>query len=136
MAPPTSYATFIAAVAALNITGVTRAYTEPPSRISAADMPLSFPRLPSGTHAIVTLDGYSDAWPTLRCELVILIHPMQLETDDVKFADTLTYMDNATATLRNASLASAPVRWEIRSETVFISSSLYHAVIIEIETKG
>ena len=136
MAHPTTYTAFIAAVADLNVTGVNRVHDEPPSRIAAADMPLSFPRLPSGDHAPLTVGGYQGGWPTLRCEFIVVIHPLQLETDDVKFSDTLTVMDNIAAAMRGASLASGPIRWTMRADTIQISTGYYHSVIVDIETTG
>lgn len=136
MAHPTSYTDFIGNVAALSVTGISRAYTEPPSRIASADMPLSFPRLPSGDHGPLTAGGFQGGWPTLRCELVVLVHALMLETDDVKFSDTLTVMDNIATAMRSADLASGPVRWSIRTELVTLESGFYHAVITDIETTG
>lgn len=136
MAHPTSYATFISRVAALTITGVTRKHNEPPSRVNPADMPQQFPRLPSGEHRPLTAGGTGGGWPTLRCELVILIHPLMLETDNVKFADTLSIMDATSVALRAANLAEGPVRWSIRADTFFMQGTLYHTVIAEIETTG
>ena len=136
MAHPTSYTTFVGNVAALSVTGVSRAYTEPPTRIATADMPLSFPRLPSGDHAPLTAGGFQGGWPTLRCELVVVIHAIMAETDDVKFSDTLTVMDNISVALRSASLASGPIRWSLRTDVITLDSGFYHAVITDIETTG
>lgn len=136
MTHPTSLSTLVDNVYALSITGITRKYDAPTGRVSAADMPLSFIRAPSVEEGPLTGGGFGGGWPTLRCELVVLVHPMQLETDPVRFSDTVTIMDNVSTAMRGADLASGPVRWSMRGEVILIANTLCWAVICEIETTG
>lgn len=136
MTHPTSLTTFFSNIANLTVTGVTREYTAPTGRIAPADMPLLFPRNPSSREGPLTVGGFGGGWPTLRCELVILVHPMELETDPTRWSDTITQMDNLSTALRSADLASGPVRWDMRGEVISLPGGLYWAIICEIETTG
>ena len=136
MTHPTSLTSFLQAIEDLTITGINRGYNAPTGRISPADMPLSYMRARSIREGPLTGGGFGGGWPTLRCQLVVLVHPMQLETDPVRFSDTVTVMDGVSTAMRGADLAEGPVRWEMRAEVIFLPGGLYWAVICEIETTG
>ena len=44
-----SYVTFLAAIQAMHVTGLTRHYEEPPGSLSTADLPAGFPLMPNGS---------------------------------------------------------------------------------------
>ncbi len=108
-----------------------------PSIIGRADLPAAFPRLPDGEE-----DGYTSTaqaqggWPTIRCDLIVLIAPFPQQTTEERYDNTLTIMDNVTTALRGSSLAKSRVRWQIRGDRVMVADNLYNAVVATIESDG
>lgn len=131
----TSYTSFVAALAGLSITGVTRAYTEPPRQLNTADLPCSYPSLPSGSEALWTGDA-AGGWPTMRADLVVLVEPWAQNTRSANYTATVALMDNIGAVLRAADLARSRPRWTIRTEVVSIGDVPYWAVICTVEVSG
>ena len=131
----TTYTLFMTDLAALTITGVTRAYTEPPRQINTADLPCSYPSLPTGGENPVTGD-VAGGWPTLRADLVIALEPWAQNTKAANFAATNTMMDRTSETLRYADLARSRIRWTIRADVVTIGDTPYWAVVATVEGQG
>lgn len=131
----TTYTAFVASIAALSVTSVTRSYTYEPSAVNAADLPVSFPRLPEGIEEGWTPQTQG-GWPTLVCDFVVLTSPWGLQTTAEKYAEVVTLMDNMSTALRASDLAKARVRWTIRADRVFVGDNDYHAVIATVESNG
>jgi len=131
----TSYTEFVAAVAALDIAGVTRAYTTPPGQINTADLPCSYPSLPTGGENPITGDA-AGGWPTLRVDLVVLLEPWAQSTRASNYAAALAMMDAVSVALRAATLAKSRPRWQMRTEVVSIGETPFWAVITSVEANG
>ena len=131
----TSYTSFVAALAALSITGVTRAYTEPPRQLNTADLPCSYPSLPNGGENPITGE-VAGGWPVLRADLVVLVEPWAQNTRAANYTATVAMMDNVSVAMRAADLARSRPRWTIRTEVVSIGDTPYWAVICTAEANG
>ena len=132
MTAPTTYTAFVAALAALTVTGVTRKFTEPPASIGTADLPAMFPNMPRGNEPTLTFQS-AGGWPAMFCELVIAVEPFNQGTQAQNFALTLTVMDNLVAALRAADIGRSKLTWEIAYNPVEIAGTAYWAVIATIE---
>jgi len=130
-----SYATFVQSVADLSITGVTRIYDEPPSTISTADLPASYPRLPEMTREVISL-GYTAGLPEHVVELVILVEPVGTDTNAANFAEMVSLIDNANTSVGNAASSIGIDRWSVRQETAVIGESPYWALVVNVEASG
>ena len=77
----TSHRTFVTNLGALSISGVNRKFTYMPHQVPAGDLPASFVRLPSSEETPFTFKTHG-GWPTFRAELVVLVHPTELDTPE------------------------------------------------------
>jgi hypothetical protein len=91
--------------------------------------------LPSGDEGPITAQT-GGGWPTLRAELVILIEPAMQASNAVNFAAALAMMDNVSAALRGADLASGPTRWTVDTRQLYAGDVLYWAVIATVTATG
>ena len=127
-----TYTAFAQALAALTITGVTRAVTEPPRQVSTADLPLQFVRLPTGEESARTRD-HPGGWLSITCELVIVLEPVQQGTQPVNYAATLAMMDAVSVALRATDLANSRNRWTIRGDWIYLGGeTVYWAVVASV----
>jgi hypothetical protein len=131
----TTYTEFVAAVAALDIDGVTRAYLQPPGQVSTADLPCSYPSLPTGGENPFTGDA-AGGWPALRVDLVVLIESWAQSTRASNYTAAVAMMDAISEALRAAELAKSRPRWTIRTEIVSIGDTPYWAVTCAVEANG
>lgn len=90
---------FVALLAALNVTGVKRKHTAPPSRIGAADLPLMYPRIPQQSTApqTFTVNGQ-----TATVEMAIVVAPDDLDAKGVNFATACGLVDALNTALAGA----------------------------------
>ena len=90
----TAFASFVASISGLVITGVETLYDYTPESLGNADLPAQFPRLPSGDAGYAPAD--CDETEMVRTiELVICIKPGPLESGEQNFGDTVTMLDDA-----------------------------------------
>ena len=121
-----------ATLGALAVTGVDRKYTHPPEVINPADMPMLFPRLPSGTNGLlsVTLDGRLH----INMEMVILVRYSGLDLATNRFDQAVDLMDNLNTALVTESEANLGIdRWDIRYAVEFAGGEQVTAIIATIE---
>lgn len=135
MSHPTTYTSFVAALAALTVTGVTRKYSEPPQQVNTADLPIMFTRLPAGDEAPITGQG-NGGWPTLRADLVILVEPYHQSKSSVNYTLALSLMDALSAALRASDLAGGPTRWSIETRLDGVGDTPYWMIIANVQTTG
>lgn len=132
----TSYTDFFSRLASLNVTGVTRTYTEPPQQVNPVDCPIQYVRLPSGTEGTMTAQA-AGGWPQMFGEIVILINAALLDTSVVNFASALSLMDALSTALRGANyLGKTLPTWSIRVDTVDVGPSVFWAVIASVRANG
>lgn len=120
-----TFVTFVQDVANLTVTGVKRKLLAPPAVMGTADLPLSFPRIPSQVHTYRT---FSESNRSGTVELVIAVAPDTLNLRGSVFADACALVDNL-----NTALSTLPVvdRWSVRlgAET-FDGGATAHTVLI------
>jgi len=131
----TTYSAFVAALAAMTVTSVTRAYTEPPQRIASADLPVMFPRIPSGSGENESLGGTS-SYSRAECELVVVLESTGQDNNSVNFPAAVTMMDNLEAAFRTNIEDIGIDSWSINVETDFVGVTEYWLIIATVEASG
>jgi hypothetical protein len=128
-----TYTTFIAAIAGITVSGVTRKYTEPPASISTADLPCSFPMLPSGADAVITFGNgtaVGGQLPTFACDMVYAFEPTAQGTQAQNFAGLVGLMDAIVTASRAMTRPTAgPMSYSLRAGIVTVAGSDYWSVI-------
>lgn len=134
---PTTYASFVNAVSALTITGVTRKYTAPPQSVGTADLPCSFPLIPAGGDQPIVFGTGGNVGHTMRMDFVIVYEPTAQNTNTANFSGTVTIMDNATTALRAMTRPTqGAYSWTMRQGIVTIGNVEYWAIIVSLEGAG
>lgn len=135
MAGPTTYAAFVAALAALSPSGVTRKFSNPPASLGTADLPALWPQLPSGNEPAFTFEG-GGGWPVLSCGLVIAVEPVNQNTQPANYAAMVTMMDSLSTALRAADIGRSQITWSIAGNAqVDVAGTTYWAVIATVEAR-
>lgn len=131
-----SYASVIAGLCALPVAGVKRALTYPTTQINTADLPLLFPSLPRGTHAVATLAGDMDL-PTLRVNLLIVIEPQLQGRPEPTWNTCIALIDAQSAALDAATLTQGVVGYSTRLEIYTFgtgeTATAYWTLVTEVE---
>lgn len=132
----TTYTEFVTNLSALTITGVTRAYLEPPRQLATADLPTSYVRIPSGIETPITGDA-TGGWPTLRADLVVVLEPYRQNTQSANYTAALTMMDSVSSALRaSTNLGKANARWTIRQDMELYGETTYWVIVCNVESNG
>ncbi len=108
-------AAYVADLAALTVTGVTRSYSAPPVQINTADLPCMYPRLPQLADNPVTACGQG-GWPIHTAELVIMVEPLGQNLQPTNFAAVLALIDALQAALQHTPSAQNPL-WQSAAPT-------------------
>lgn len=128
----TTYKTFTDGLTALSVTGVTRVFTEPPTSIGTADLPAMYIRIPRGEEGAMTFQT-SGGWPTLTCDLVIVVEAVGQNTQSANYAATIELMDNLSSALRLASIGRSALVFNIDGDVqTEIAGTSYWAVVATI----
>ena len=128
----TTYSAFATALSGLSVTGVTKAYTEPPASIPSADLPASWPGLPRGNEHAVTFAG-GGGWAEVTCDLVVAVEAVGQNTLSANYTATMTIIDALTTALRAASIGRSKLSWAISANVqIMVSDTPYWAVIASV----
>ena len=134
----TTYRSFVDALEALTITGVSKQYTQGPPVGSPTtdDCPAQFVRYPgSDEHAIVF--GEQLGWPTLRADLVVLVEPVGQNLGGENFDATVDMMDAVAIALRGAPcITKSHLRVSMRQTIEEVAGQAYWAVVANVEGNG
>lgn len=128
----TTYAAFADAVADLSITGVTRALRYPPGNVNAADLPLSYVRIPEMTRGNISLGGMAGLHEA-QIERVFLIEPAGLSDNPTKFDAMTALIDNIDTAVAGAIGSIGVNTWTIRQETAIVGDAPYWALVLTVE---
>jgi len=121
----TTFSAFVESVANLNVTGVRRKLLSPPVTMSNADLPLSFPRIPTQVH---TWRTFTDTTLAITVELVIVVSPDALNLRGPVFSEACALVDNLNTALRTLSDVD---RWSIRlAAESFDGGATIHTVLV------
>ena len=130
----TTYAAFVAALAAIDIAGVNREYGAPPKQIHT--LPAQFPRLPTGGADIVAFSsaiGLSAA----TCELVIVIEAVQQNLQTVNYALALTLLDATETALTTNAATLGLDSWSLEVQRAALGDgTAYWMLIATVEASG
>lgn len=124
-----TFTAFVESVANLSVTGVRRRHLSPPAQINSADLPLSFPRVPSQTFVRRTFEG---ADYTGLVELVVVVSPDTLNLKPNVFAEAVALVDNL-----NSAFGALPVidTWSVRlgAESFDGGATAYTVLVATVE---
>lgn len=130
-----TYASLTSALSSLTISGVT-VVTHPPQRIPSGNLPLAYPRLPSGEQAAASFGGDSSL-DVLTCDFVVLTETVAQNLQITNYADCITYMDRLNAALKSAMAANNVIDgWTARMDIEEIGETAYWAVIATVRASG
>lgn len=127
-----TYTSFVTALASLDITGVKRKYTSPPSQLSSTDLPASHPQLPESRHEVATLN-YSPGLFAYVCELVIVVRANAQATAAANFSECLTLLDALNTALSDNAASLKIDRWSLRQDAIVYGDTAYWAIVARVE---
>jgi len=133
-----TYRSFVDALEALSITGVSKTFTSgPPRSLKTAQLPAQWVQMPTGAEAAVHKGAPARGWQTLRAELVVAYEAVGQGTQPTNFDGTVDMMDSvATAVAAATGLGKAAQRYELRMEEVGVGGNAYWAVVASVEVEG
>lgn len=130
-----SYAQFVDAVQALNVSGVVRKYSKPPNKFNHADMPCSFIWFPGGDHAPLTFGG-GRQFRSRTLDLIV-VYAHTAVTADEPFDETVAMMDAVETALDGLVVGQSKPTWSITSQLYSETAERrYWAVIATIQGHG
>ena len=139
MAGITTYASFVAAIAALDVSGVTKKYANPPLALNTADLPSSWVQLPGGKEDRVTF-RYEGGWPTFLVQFVVALEAVAQDRQSANFTAAVAMMDKISAALRALGpieiCRGGLVTWAMKVATTTVAGIDFWAVAVDIEGRG
>lgn len=129
-----TYADWVAGVAALTVTGVKRKLAAPPQQVSDADLPMSYPRIPEMGEEVAALSG-GHGLTSATAEVVFLMRPSNLSTAATTFAAALAMIDAIGTTYGAAVLTLGLDRWTVQQtyESLDGGATVYWALVASVE---
>ena len=132
----TTYASFVAAIAALDVSGVERKYTHPPLALNTADLPASWVQLPGGKEDRLTLT-YEGGWPTFLVQFVVALEAVAQDRQSANFTTAVAMMDKISDALRALGpieiCRGGLVTWGMKVAVVTVAGVDFWAVAVDIE---
>ena len=127
-------------VTTLTVSGVTRKYTEPPTSLSTADLPASFPYGFRREQSGLTFRA-NGGWPTNEADFVIALEPVGQNTQPANYALVQTIANNLDAAIAGAApnaIGKSPVTWVIQggNQQMTIAGTMYWIVMATITARG
>ena len=126
-----TYTEYAAMLSGLDVTGVVKAYTAPPTQLSTAQLPAMWPRLPSGETTIATMTGAAGL-PSLACDLVIAVNAYGQGMQPVNYAAALTIIDALQTTLTTEALDNVVDSWQMRLDAEQIGDTAYWVIVATV----
>jgi hypothetical protein len=123
-----SWATTLAALTGLTVTGVKRTYTYQPQQIGSADLPCLFPALPTGEGSLATFGSATDL-RVYRLNLVLVVEPVLQSTPQSKWTSVTTLLDAFATALEGGAVDS----YTLRVEETLLGDTPYVAIVAEVE---
>ena len=126
-----TYTEYVAILAGLDVAGVVKTYTAPPTQLSTAQLPAQWARLPSGETAIASMGGQMGL-PSLTCDLVIAVEVIGQNTQPANYAKTLGLIDALQATLADEALGGVVDSWTLRLDAEQIGDAAYWVIVATV----
>lgn len=124
------------ALAGLTVTGVKSRRTYAPKTINAADLPLSYVRLPQTDGARVASFTGVAGLRSATLELVVIVGAMTLDTQTANLGLALDLLDSLHDTLAANVQTLMLDGWEIRAEEDTLGDVPYWTLVASIEASG
>ena len=131
----TTYAAFATAIANISVAGVTTKETAPPSQVTTAELPMSYPRLPELSREIISI-GYQFGLDASTVEIVFLVEPLMQNVNSANFAAMTALVDAIDTAYAAAASTNGIDRWSIRQETATLTDTPYWALVATVEASG
>jgi hypothetical protein len=129
-------ADFIADLSALVVTGVRKRFDAPPSQLSTAVLPVTYPRLPELNAEVVTFGGEMGL-KGIACEFVVVVSPAAQDSSGNNFALTVTLLDALDTALIAARAGDDNLqyidRWTVRQSVDEIGTTAYWTIVARVE---
>lgn len=126
-----TYTEYAAMLAGLDVAGVVKRYTSPPSQLSTAQLPAQWPRLPQGETQIATLTGGAGI-PALTCDLALAIEAYGQNTQPANYAKALAAIDALQAALTAEALDGVVDSWTLRLDVEPIGDGGYWVIVATV----
>lgn len=130
-----TYAGYIADLATLSVTGVTRVYDHTPAQLNTADLPGLYVRLPSGENQSVTLTALRGLRQA-TCEVVIAVEPVRQNRNEPNFSTCVGLLDALEDAIAANALTWGIDQWSMRVEVDFIGDTAYWLIVATIQGSG
>ena len=108
-----TYTEYVAILAGLDVAGVVKTYTAPPTQLSTAQLPAQWARLPQGETTIASMGGQMGL-PSLTCDLVLAVEVIGQNTQPANYAKALAIIDALHAALADEALGCVVDSWQMR----------------------
>ena len=132
----TTLAALSSAIYGLSVAGITRKIQYRPQQIDAADLPLSYARLPTRKREISTLT-YGQGLKYGVIEWVFLTNMLNLDTQPTNDAEVITLIDAIGDVLEtNASALGMDAYEIVTDEDTIDGTSAVQAIIVTVEVSG
>ena len=125
---------FATGLAALSVTGVVQAHTEPPRVI--ARVPCLYPRLPDQDDSEIAAFDSAAGLRAASIELVILVNAILQNTQTANYSLTLDLIDALHTALAAAAATLGIDRWSIRGEWDTVNGTPYWAIVATVDGSG
>lgn len=129
-----AYSDFVHNIAGIKVDGIRRNFDGPPSRLSTAQLPAMWPRVPTANAENAVLCG-GVGLLTIVCELVVAIEPLGQGESIANFETALTIMDNLHVALTGKITTYEVERWTLRVNQSLIGDTPYWVIIASVEGK-
>jgi len=126
-----TYTEYVAILAGLDVAGVVKVYTAPPTQLSTAQLPAQWARLPSGETAIASMGGQMGL-PSLTCDLVIAVEVIGQNTQPANYAKALGIIDALQAALADEALGGVVDSWTLRMDGEAIGDTAYWVIVATV----
>jgi hypothetical protein len=126
-----TYTEYVAILAGLDVTGVVKVYTAPPTQLSTAQLPAQWARLPQGESTVASMGGQMGL-PSFTCDLVIAVEAMGQNTQPANYARALAIIDALQATLVDEALNNVADSWTMRLDAEQIGDTAYWVIVATV----
>ncbi len=126
-----TYTEYTAMLAGLDVTGVVKRYSSPPTQLSTAQLPAQWARLPQGETTIASMGGQMGL-PSLSCDLVIAAEAIGQNVQPANYAKLLSIIDALQTTLADEALEGVVDSWQLRMDAEQIGDTAYWVVVATV----
>lgn len=129
----TSFTTLASELSSMSVAGVTRQYSEPPLSLNTADLPASWPMLPSGDDEELVFCGHG-GFPNRNLDMVYAFEAVGQSRQIENYAGTLTLIDAVETALCGLpnNFSKRGIAWTLNISIVAVAEITYWAVVASV----